>query len=57
MEPTLDVDGLKDPEQFFLALQRLEGELHINAKVASGKVPPVSAELIKTEKSKALSSA
>jgi hypothetical protein len=24
--PTLDIDNLKDPEQFFLAFERLEGE-------------------------------
>jgi len=30
LEPTLDMDNLKDPEQFFLAFERLEGHLHID---------------------------
>lgn len=29
LEPTLDIDSLKDPEQFFLAFERLEGHLCI----------------------------
>lgn len=29
LEPTLDFDKLKDPEEFFLAYERLESELHL----------------------------